>query len=84
MEKTENVRITEKGTRTVLVNILDEMGTDIRKLKMGNDEIFDEIIKRIHLSKLESQRLRSTVKKLNRKMETLVQMSISDLLRRKD
>ena len=74
----------ELCTRAAVIIILKEMGTDVNKLKMNSWEILDEIIKRIHLQKLESQRLRSTVKKLRREMASLAQMSISDLLRRKE
>lgn len=80
----KNMERVKLGANTVLVSILKEMGTNIDMFKMNDWEIMDEIIRRIHLQKLESQRMRSTVKKLQREMASLAQMSISDLLRRKD
>lgn len=63
--------------KNYLVSILKEMGTDVDHLKMTQWEIFDEIIRRIHLAIDEKKRFRLELKRLRNQNEALRKMHLN-------
>lgn len=68
--------------RGFLVSILKEMGTDVEMLKMHEWEIFDEILRRVHLARDNNKRLAKTIVTLKKKIEELQQVDLTWLISR--
>lgn len=73
-------KATPLSTRTALIAILREMGTDLNPYAMQEWELLEEIIRRIVLAKGAVKRLKNSNKDLQRKIEVLSQISIYDIL----
>lgn len=63
-------------TKNYLLSILKEMGTDISHLSYKEWEIFDEIIRRIHLHISEKKRLLAELKRLRNALDASRQTNI--------
>lgn len=56
-------------TRDYLLSILKEMGTDVSHLSYKEWEVFDEIIRRIHLHISEKKRLLTELKRMRNALD---------------
>ena len=63
-------------TRNYLFSILKEMGTDISHLSYKEWEVFDEIIRRIHLHISERKRLLAALKRMRNALDASRQTNI--------
>ena len=62
--------------RDYLLSILKEMGTDVSHLSYKEWEIFDEIIRRIHMHISEKKRLLKDLKRLRNALDSCRQTNI--------